>query len=125
MVEKNLTNTVMYHFTNRAGWKGVNEGNPNYLYEDSRTGKYVEGEQIRGLWPSRRLIVQGPECALVPYEATKPAVFGLPVEKPQSWIQYNDAINVFDYLMKCCAGRSDAEGKRDLVLLKVDLKPED
>ena len=77
------------------------------------------------MWPSRRLIVQGPECALVPYEATKPAVFGLPVEKPQSWIQYNDAINVFDYLMKCCAGRSDAEGKRDLVLLKVDLKPED
>jgi len=125
MAEKNLDYTVMYHFTNRAGWKGVNKGNPDFSYKDPRTGKYVEGEHIRGLWPSRRLIAQGPDSALVPYEATAPAVFGLPEEKPQSWIQYQDCANVFDHLMSCCGGRSDEKGRRDLVLLRVDLKPED
>ncbi|MCX6710126.1 MAG: hypothetical protein NTV63_04225 [Candidatus Woesearchaeota archaeon] len=125
MTEKNLDCMVMYHFTNRTGWKGVNEGDPDYLYEDPRTGKYIEGKNIRGLWPSRRLIAQGQDSALVPSEATKPAVFGLPEEKPQSWIQYQDSTNIFDYLMSCCAGRFDEEGKRDLVLLQIDLKPED
>ena len=125
MIEKDLDHTVMYHFTNRVGWKGVNTGNPDFVYKDPRTGKYVEGEHIRGLWPSRRLIIQGAGSELVPFEATEPAVFGLPEEKQQSWIQYQDCINVFDYLMSCCAGRSDEEGRRDLVLLRVDLKPED
>jgi hypothetical protein len=125
MAEKNLDHAVMYHFTNRAGWKGVNEGNPDFLYQDPRTGKYVEGEDIRGLWPSRRLVIQGPGSELVSNEATEPAVFGLLEEKPLSWIGYEDCINVFDYLMGCCAGHSDKEGKRDLVLLMIDLKPED
>jgi len=125
MVEKNLDHKVMYHFTNRAGWKGVNEGNTDFVYKDPRIGKYVEGKNIRGLWPSRRLISQGLESQLVPFEATEPAVFGLPEEKPESWIQYKDCINVFDYLMSCCAGFSDEEGRRDLVLLSVDLNPED
>ncbi len=125
MVEKNLDHTVMYHFTNRAGWRGVNEGNPDFIYPDPRTGKYVEGEDIRGLWPSRRLVIQGAGSELVPNEATQPAVFGLPQESPESWIKYKDCITVFDYLMSCCAGKSDDEGKRDLVLLKIDLKPKD
>jgi len=125
MTEKNLDHTVMYHFTNRAGWKGVNEGNPNFVYEDPRIGEYVEGKDIRGLWPCSRLIITGAGSELVPFEATEPAVFGLLKEKPESWIQYNDCINVFDYLMSCCAGHSDEEGRRDLVLLRVDLKPED
>jgi len=125
MVEKNLDDAVMYHFTKRAGWQGVNEGNPNFIYLDSRTGKSVEGEDARGLWPCRRLIIQGPGSELVPYEATQPAVFGFPEERPASWIRYEDCMNVFDYLMSCCAGRSDKEGKRDLILLRIDLKPED
>ncbi|GEM_PF-2328067 len=125
MAGKSIDLTVMYHFTNRAGWKGVNEGNPGFSYKDPRTGKYIEGETIRGLWPNRRFVSQGAGSELVPFEATEPAVFGLPEEKPQSWIQYNDRINVFDYLMSCCAGRSDDEGRRDLVLLRVDLRPED
>ena len=125
MTEKSLDRTVMYHFTNRDGWKGVNTGNPGFTYKDPRTGKYIEGEKIRGLWPSRRLIIQGVGSELVPFEATEPAVFGLPEEKQQSWIQYRDCVNIFDYLMSCCAGRYDEEGRRDLVLLRVDLKPED
>ncbi len=125
MADKSIDSTVMYHFTSRAGWKGVNEGNPDTLYKDPRTGKYVEGETIRGLWPSRRFIIQGAGSELVPFEATEPAVFGMPEEKTQSWIQYEDCINVFDYLMRCCAGHSDNERRRDLVLLKVDLRPED
>ena len=125
MVKISQDLAVMYHFTNQAGWKGVNEGNPDYMYKDPLTGKYVEGKEIRGLWPSRRLIIQGAGSELVPYEATEPAVFGLPEEKPSSWIQYADCINVFDYLMSCCAGISNREGKRGLVLLKIDLKPAD
>lgn len=125
MAEKNLDHKVMYHFTNRAGWKGVNEGDPDFIYKNPQTGKYVEGEHIRGLWPSRRLIAQGPDSALVPFEATEPAVFGLPEEKPQSWIQYHDCINVFDTLMGRCAGRSDEKGRKGLILLRVDLRPED
>ncbi len=125
MTEKSLDHAVMFHFTNRAGWKGINEGNPDYLYKDPGTGEYVEGENIRGLWPSRRLVIQGSGSELVPYEATQPALFGLPEEKPLSWIQYQDCANVFDYLMGCCAGRSDDEGRRDLVLLRVDVIPED
>jgi hypothetical protein len=115
----------MYHFTNRIGWKGINEGNPDFLYKDPRTGKYVEGEYIRGLWPSRRLIFQGPESALVPYEATEPAVFGLPEEKPQSWIHYKDCTNFFDYLMSCCADKGKDDDEKNLILLKVDLLPEE
>ncbi len=125
MTKKSIDSTVMYHFTNRVGWVGVNEGNPNFIYKNPRTGKYVEGETIRGLWPSRRLIIQGAGSELVPFEATEPAVFGMPEEKPQSWIQYQDCIIVFDYLMSCCAGHSDEEGRRDLVQLRVDLRPED
>lgn len=125
MVEKSLDHMVMYHFTNRAGWKGVNDGNPDFVYKDSRIGRYIEGRDIRGLWPSRRLISQGIGSELVPFEATEPVIFGLPEEKPESWIKYEDCINVFDYLMSCCAWRSDEEGRRDLVLLRVDLKPED
>jgi len=125
MAVSRIDKQTMYHFTNRAGWKGVNEGNPNFVYKDPRTGKYVEGEDIRGLWPSRRFVIQGPGSELVPREATEPAVFGLLEEKSLSWIRYEDCTNVFDYLMSCCADHSDKEGKRNLVLLRVDLKPED
>ena len=125
MVEKSLDLAVMYHFTKNAGWKGVNNGNPDFLYEDPVTGKHVEGENVRGLWPCRRLIARGQDSALVPHEATRPAIFGLPEEKSQSWIQYQDCDNVFDYLMSCCAEKSDEEGRRSLVLLRVDLESED
>ncbi len=121
MVEKNLDSAVMYHFTNKVGWKGVNEGDPNYTYKDPMTGKYVDGKDIRGLWPNTRLVIQGPGSELVPYEATEPAVFGLPEEKPFSWVEYEDAINVYDYLMSCCAGHPDEEGKSDLILLRIDV----
>ncbi len=124
MAGQTIDHTTMYHFTNRSGWKGVQGGNPDYVYYHPQTKRYVDGEQIRGLWPSRRLIAQGSESKLVPVEATEPAVFGLFEEKPLSWIQYYDCINVFDYLMSCCAGRSDEEGRRDLVLLKIDLNSE-
>ncbi len=125
MATPTLDRTVMYHFTNRAGWKGTQEGNSDYIYMDPRTNKYVDGKDIRGLWPSRRLISWGIESALVPDEATKPAIFGLPEEKPASWVQYQDGPNVFDYLMSCCGGRSYRGEENDLVLLRVDLKPED
>ena len=125
MDETKLGSWVMYHFTSKAGWNGVNNGNPNYQYKDPRTGKYVDGKDIRGLWPSRRLIPSGLESALVPFEATNPAVFGFPEENPNSWVEYQDCVNIFDHLMSCCAGRSEKEGRRDLVLLRVDLKPED
>jgi len=112
--------TVMYHFTNPEGWKGVNEGDDGFTCLDPRTGKYVDGETIRGLWPSRRLIPQGVESSLVPFEATKPVIWGLPKERPKSWLNYKDGRrDIFEQLMSCCARRSN------LVLLKVNLKPED
>jgi hypothetical protein len=63
----------------------------------------------------------------VPLEATKPAVFGLPDEKPLSWIQYDGPIkyDLFENLMRYCTRAFDADGRRDIILLKVDLKPED
>ncbi len=36
----------MYHFTNRAGWKGAQEGNPDFRYEDPRTGEFIDGKDI-------------------------------------------------------------------------------
>lgn len=125
MADSNLDKAVMWHYTNMDAWKCVNEGNPDYLYQDPRNGKYVDGKDIRGLWPSRRLIPQGAESSLVPFEATRPAVFGLPEEKPESWVKYEDCVNLFHHLMRCCASSCDNEGKRRLVLLKVDLEPED
>lgn len=122
---KNLGLNTMYHYTNTAGWKGINEGNPNAFYYDPRKEQYIDGTGIRGLWPNRRLVIQGTGSELVPFEATKPAIFGFPEELPKSWLEYEDCINIFDYLMSCCANLSDSDGKRSLVLLRVDLLPED
>ncbi len=125
MTEKNQKYTTMYHFTSTIGWKGMNEGKPDILYSDPKTGELIEGEQIRGLWPERRLIPIGIESSLVPHEATKPTIFSFLEEKPKSWIEYTHfSLNLFDFLLAHCAKYSE-DKIRNIVLLKIDLIPED
>jgi len=130
MITERVNPMIMYHYTNNVRWENINRGDPGFTCEDPRTGKYVDGKDIRGLWPSRRLIAQGVESSLVPFEATKPTIFGLLEEKPMSWIQYKELglsghTGVFSELMKHCSRRFGEPGERSLVLLRVDLEPED
>ncbi|MBI2632678.1 hypothetical protein HYW75_06755 [Candidatus Pacearchaeota archaeon] len=108
---------VMYHYTNPARWDGIVNGQEGYLIEHPITKKMVNSETVRGwILPHRRLISQGIESSLVPSEATLPAISGLSESVPQSWFQYRDCINVWDYLLGCCK-----RGANKLALLKINL----
>ncbi len=107
----------MYHYTNPEGWAGIVNGQEGYVVEHPLTKKMVDSETVNGwMLPHRRLIPQGIESSLVPFEATLPAIFGLSDPTPQSWLQYRDCINVWDYLLGCCK-----KGADKLELLKVNL----
>jgi hypothetical protein len=116
---------AMYHYTNPSAWNAMNHGCRGYSYKDPRTGEYIDSENAWGLWPSRRLIGEGLESRLVPYEARSPAIFGFPEERPKSWVQYNDSTLLFDVLMKCCAELPNGYRNSKIVLLRVDLQFED
>ncbi|MBU3913501.1 MAG: hypothetical protein KKB21_04495 [Nanoarchaeota archaeon] len=112
---------VMYHYTNPKGWAGIANGQDGYVIEHPITKKMVDSETVKGwMIPHRRLIPQGIESSLVPWEATSPAIFGLPEPTPQSWMQYRDCINVWDYLLSCCKSGADK-----LALLKINLVDSD
>lgn len=107
----------MYHYTNPDGWDGIVNGQNGYVVEHPITRKMVDSETIKGwMLPHRRLIPKGLESSLVPSEATLPGIFGLPESAPQSWLQYRDCINIWDYLIGCCKRGADK-----LVLLKINL----
>ena len=120
-----MTDFTIYHYTNRPGWRGINNGREGYSYIDPRTGKYVNSKDIRGLWPNRRLIPFGIESSLVPTEATEPHIFGLLEDIPSSWINYGGSMKVFEDLMHLCSRISDEDNRQYLVLLKVNLSSED
>lgn len=115
----------MYHYCNRAVWKTVNQGHRGYTLQDPKTGEFFDGERFQGLWPGWRLVETGPGSELVPPEATKPALFGFNEPIPRSWVVYRDAMNVFDYLMSCCADKGKDDDETNLILLEVELLPED
>lgn len=107
----------MYHYTNPDGWDGIVNGQEGYVVEHPITKKMVNSETIKGwMLPHRRLIPQGIESSLVPFKATSPAIFGLPNPTPHSWLQYQDCMNVWDYLLGCCQ-----RGSGRLALLKINL----
>ena len=107
----------MYNYTNPDGWERIVNGQDGYVVEHPISKKMVDSETIKGwILPHRRLIPQGIESSLVPSEATLPAIFGLSEPAPQSWLQYRDCINVWDYLLGCCKRRADK-----LILLKINL----
>jgi hypothetical protein len=113
----------MWHYTNRMGWDGVNNGHDGYIVRDPKTGKYYDSEDVRGLWPHRRLIEEG-NGSSVPVEAERPAIFGLPEPQPKSWLKYEDCTKLWGNLMKRCADRTSQEDRR-IILLEVDLFRED
>ncbi len=108
---------AMYHYTNPRGWDGILNGQKGYTVEHPLTKEMVDSKTVRG-WviPHRKLISEGIEASLVPFEATSPAIFGLPNPTPQSWLQYRDCISVWDYLLSCCQKDADK-----LILLKLNL----
>ena len=107
----------MYHYTNLNGWNGIVNGREDYVVEHPLTKKMVDSETIKGwMLPHRRLIPIGIKSSLVPSEATLPAIFGLSSPTPQSWLQYRDCINVWNYLLGCCQREADK-----LILLKINL----
>ena len=113
----------MYHYTNPEGWDGIVNGRRGYLVSHPITNKWVESETVKGLMiPSRRFLPLGIESSLVPFEATSGAIFGLPEQRPFSWLNYSDpgCSNIFDYLLSSCKRMADK-----LVLLKINLLESD
>lgn len=114
-----MANFVMYHYTNPEGWDGIVNGRRGYLVSHPITNKWVESETVKGwMIPQRRLIPMGIESSLVSDEATSGAIFGLPEERPDSWLNYYDSgcLNIFNLLMGSCKRTEDK-----LILLKINL----
>jgi hypothetical protein len=102
-----------------AGWSGILNGQEDFVVEHPITKKMVDSETVKGwMFPRRRLIPRGIESSLVPFEATSPAIFGLPEPTPESWIQYNDGgcSSIWNYLLSLCQRKNEK-----LVLLKIKL----
>jgi hypothetical protein len=111
-----MAEQTMYHYTNTDGWKEILNGREGWIIQHPLTGKWVGSETLKGwMIPHRRLISEGIESSLVPSEATRPAIFGLTEPVPQTWQNYRDCINVWNYLLGCCKRQSE------LVLLKINL----
>lgn len=113
-----------YHYTTPQGWKKMNIGNIDADYPDLITGKFIPGEQIRGLQPNRRLVPLGLESALVPDEATSPHIFAMRELFPSSWLRNKQHPEIFDYLLRGILSK-DSPRAKNIVILEVELTNED
>ena len=96
-----------------------------YHYTTSENWKKIQSE---GLNPARS--IEGEAESDAPGIAKKPAIFGLPLPAPESWLMHGvkgprhgpyPAHRLLAFLLRTISGNLD----RDLVLLKVRLKPGD
>ena len=59
-MEKDISRIIkVYHYTTDEGWQGMNHGIDGYKFEDPHTGNYVDGLEIRGLFPIQRFLAEG------------------------------------------------------------------
>lgn len=112
-MSKNLE-PIIYHYTKGRNWKQMNEGVRGLMYNPA-VEKYVNGEDLRGLFPQSTLIPWRYNKTLSS-EAYKPYSFGFLKPEPKEWICNKEFPHVWKALFGDICDYNDT-----VVLLEADI----
>ena len=110
----------VYHFTTDAAWECMNKGVDIWLYDASKR-EYVDGMQVRGLWPMQRFLPDEYAVGL-PAKAGDPVIEALLEPCPSGWTNNPEFPGYWNRLMRNILIHADSKDSR-VLLLEARMQP--